>query len=157
MQDDIAAYFEKSLKMVNSNSGGIQSHPETVIVLAENAFNSGKQDVARRVVEHFLQRAPEKDQYYCRANVLMGLILDYEAKGSNGLESIRKRKTAINQMMLSIDVASAPENASRYDFIIYNTSLSCWKVIRPYMRSGRARSFNAEVCRISAALGAARA
>ena len=152
MQDDIAAYFEKSLKMINSYGGGISSHPEIAIALSENAFHSGKQVIARRVLEHFLQRAPEKDQYYCRANILMGLLLDYEAQGSYGIESIRKRKIAVSQMMLSIDVATAPENALRYDFLVYNTSLSCWRVIRPFMRAGRAKHFCTEVSRISAAL-----
>lgn len=138
--------------MVNSNTGGLHPHPETVIELAEKAFYSGRQSIARRVIEHFLGKSPQKDQYYCRANVLMGLILDHEAKESNGTESIRKRKHALSQMIIAIDVATAPENSSRYDFIVYNTSLSCWRVMRPFMRAGRAKSFAAEVCRISAAL-----
>ena len=152
MQDSVTETFQKSLHMVNSMKGGLQPHAESVIILAESAFYSGRLDTARKVVEHFLRRSPQKDQHFCKANVLLGLILDYEAKESNGAESIRKRKYALSQMIIAIDVATSIENASRYDFIIYNTSVSCWHILRPLMRAGRAKSFTAEVSRISSAL-----
>lgn len=142
----------KTHNVVNSIKRELQPHAESVIALAENAFQSGRLDVARKVVEHYLRRSPQKDQFYCNANVLLGLILDNEAKGCNGAESIQKRKYALSQMIIAIDVATSPENASRYDFIIYNTSISCWSILRPLMRAGRAKSFASEVCRLSAAL-----
>lgn len=151
-QDNLSSVLERSLCMMNTNRGGLQPHPESIITEAENAFFAGKQSLARRIVDHYLLRNPQKDQFYCRANLLMGLILDDDAKGSNGSESIRKRKHSISQMIIAIDVATAPENASRYDFIVYNASLSCWKVIRPFLRTGRSKSFATEVCRISNAL-----
>lgn len=140
------------LSVVNSNKGGLQPHAESVIQLAENSFNSGRQDVARKIIEQFLERSPQKDQYFCRANTLMGLILDYEARYSNGSESIRLRKHALSQMIISIDVATTVESSTRYNFIVFNTSLSCWTVMRSFMRTGRAKHFAAETSRISAAL-----
>jgi hypothetical protein len=82
----------------------------------------------------------------------MGLILDYEARETNGIESIKQRKHAVSQMLISIDIATAVENASRYSFIVFNTSLSCWQVMRQFMRTGRAKSFAVEIGRICAAL-----
>lgn len=151
-QDNVAAHLERSLFMMNSNREGLSPHPESIITEAEKAFTAGMQPVARRILEHYLMRNPQKDQFYCRANLLMGLILDDEAKASNGSESIRKRKHSISKMITAIEVATAPENTARYDFIVYNASLSCWKVMRPFMRTGRAKSFATEVCRISTAL-----
>ena len=140
------------LTLVNSNRGGLQQHAESFLTLAETAFGAGHQHVARRIIEFFLQRSPQKDQYFCRASVLMGLILDYEAKATNGSESIRRRKNALSQMIVALDVATAPENTSRYAFIVFNTSVSCWRVLRTFMRAGRAKFFVFETSQISAAL-----
>ena len=152
MQDVVADLTQRSQYVVNSVKGELQPHAESIITLAEGAFYSGRLDIARKVVEHYLRRSPQRDQFFCKANVLLGLILDHEAKGCNGAESIQKRKYALSQMIIAIDVATSVENASRYDFIIYNTSISCWHILRPLMRTGRAKSFVTEVCRLSAAL-----
>lgn len=138
--------------MINTFEGGLQPHAESDITLAERAFDSGQHDIARKIIEYFMSRSPQRDQHYCSANNLLGLILNEEAKKSSGTESIQKGKIALNQMMVAIDIATAIENASRYDFVLYNTSVSCWQIIRPFMRAGRAKSFTIEVCRISAAL-----
>ena len=145
--------FETMLTLVNSNKGGgLMKHAETFLTMAEGAFAAGNQQVARRIVEFSLQRSPQKDQYFCRASVLMGMILDAEAKATNGSESIRRRKNALSQMTVSLDVAVAPENTSRYNFIVFNTSVACWRVLRPFMRTGRAKFFVYETSQISAAL-----
>ena len=138
--------------MINSYQGGLQPHAESVIMLAEKAFDSGHHEVARKVIENFLRRSPQKDQHFCRANNLLGLILNQESKKSSGTESIQKGKNALSQMIIAVDIATAAENASRYDFVLYNTSVSSWQIIRPFMRVGRAKSFTTEVCRISSAL-----
>jgi hypothetical protein len=149
---ELLKQFETTLTLVNSNKGGLQPHAESLVGLAEEAFTGGHRAVARRIVEYYLQRAPQKDQYYVRASVLLGLVLDNEAKATNGSESIRRRKHALSQMIAALDVATAPENASRYAFLVFNTSVACWRVLRPYIRAGRGRFFVNEASQVSAAL-----
>ena len=129
-----------------------QRHPASVVLHAEKEFYAGRHSVAREVVEDFLRRPPQKDQYYCRANTLMGLIIDHEAKCSTGTDSIIKRKMALSLMIIAIDVATAPQNLPKYNFVVFNTSLSFWEVIRPYLTAGKAKYFSVEVCHMSAAL-----
>ena len=129
-----------------------QQHSELVIVHAEKEFYAGRQSVAREIVEDFLQRPPQKDQFFCRASALMGLIIDHEAIDSNGTNSIMKRKLALSQMIIAVDVATAPQNVPKYNFVVFNTSLSFWEVFRPFCNVGRAKYFSVEVCRMSAAL-----
>ena len=130
----------------------LERHLESVVVRAEKEFYAGRQSVAREFVEDFLRRTSQKDQYYCRANALMGLLIDHEAKGSYGSESILKRKSALSQMIIAVDVATAPQNVPKYNFVVYDTSLLFWDIIRPFLTVGRAKYFSAEVCRMSAAL-----
>lgn len=127
-------------------------HPESVVLHAEKEFYAGRQSVAREVIEDFLERTPKKDQPYCRANTLMGLIHDHLAKDSYGTDSITKRKFALSQMIIAVDVATAPLNAPKYNSVVFDTSLSFWDVVRPFMSVGRAKYFTVEVCRMSAAL-----
>lgn len=45
-----------------------------------------------------------------------------------------------------------PENKERYQFIIFNISLDCWKIVRQFLRKGRARYFKEEMMLICQAL-----
>ena len=131
---------------------GLLRHPESVVLHAEKEFYAGRRSVAREVIEDFLGRTPKKDQSYCKAYTLMGLIHDHLAKDSYGADSITKRKFALSQMIIAVDVATAPQNAPKYHSVVFDTSLSFWNVVRPYMCVGRAKHFTVEVCRMSAAL-----
>lgn len=127
-------------------------HPESVVIHAEKEFYAGRQSVAREVIEDFLERNAKKDQFYCRAYTLMGLIHDQLAKDSYGTDSITKRKFALSQMIIAVDVATAPQNVPKYNSVVYDTSLSFWDVVRLFLSVGRAKHFTVEVCRMSAAL-----
>ena len=73
--DDITGDFERSLLIQNTSRKVLKPHAESLLILAERAFYSGRKNIARSVVEHFLRRSPQKDQHYCRANTLMGSVV----------------------------------------------------------------------------------
>ena len=75
-----------------------QTHAELDIFAAEAAFATENVAISRHIVENFFRRKPQKDSFYCRAKLTLALILDYEARDSNGDESIALRKIAINEV-----------------------------------------------------------
>jgi hypothetical protein len=128
-------------------------HPELVVLVAEIAFKTGFESLSREVIEDYFDERPDKGAFYCRARQLMGLILNFEASKSNGSESIELRKKALSEVMESLSVAQNTKNMEvRYAFIVYNTSVTCWQIVRPFLREGRGKYFVDEVSKVSAAL-----
>lgn len=128
-------------------------HPELVVLVAEIAFKTGFEALAREVIEDYFDERPDKGAFYCRARQLMGLILNFEASESNGTESIELRKKALSEVMDSLSVAQNTKNMEvRYAFIVYNTSVTCWQIVRPFLREGRGKYFVDEVSKVSTAL-----
>ena len=144
--------YNKLAATSNSTTMEYYEHTELVILLAETAFNTEHYSITRNILDNYLQKIPQKDQYFCRAKLLLGLIVVREASGIYGAECIKYRKIALNSMMEALDVASSPENIQRYSFLIYNVSILCWKVIQPFLRPGRAKNFSGEMQNISSAL-----
>jgi hypothetical protein len=148
---DHFTYIQKNrnLKMAPNYS----DHPELVVSVAEVAFKTGFELIAREVIEDYFDERPDKGSFYCRARQLMGLIMNFEASKSNGMESIELRKKALKEVMESVTVAQNTKNMEvRYAFIVYNSSVACWKIVRPFLREGRAKHFCEEVSKMSAAL-----
>ena len=54
--------------------------------------------------------------------------------------------------MSALDIATLPENAFRYKFLVYNISLVVWKIVNPFLRSQRAKHFLAEMQKSCSAL-----
>lgn len=143
--------YNKLLSILNSQIIVIE-HYELHICIAEVAFMTAKQAIARKVLERYFQTNPQKDQLYCRGKQLLGLIINYEASETNGERSIYWRKLALAEIMMSLQVATSPENAARYKFLVFNTSISCWQVVQPFLRAGRAKEFTQEMNKMAAAL-----
>ena len=143
--------YNMLLSVVNSQIV-IVEHYELHVCTAEVAFMTERQTIARKVIERYFQTNPQKDQLYCRAKQLLGLIINYEARETNGERSIYWRKLALAEIMTSLQVATSPDNASRYKFVVFNTSISCWQVVQPFLRAGRAKEFTQEMNKMAAAL-----
>ena len=121
-------------------------------MLAEASYNTEQYGITRKILDNYFQRVEQKDQFYCRAKLLHGLVIVNEAKSKNGAECLKYRKIALNEMMESLNVATSPENSHRYSYIVHNTSIFVWKIIQPFLRTGRAKNFINEIQRVSAAL-----
>ena len=138
---------------VHTQKRRYHDHPELVVSICEVAFMTGFSEIAREVVQSYFDEKPQKDQFYCRAKILFGLIIDFEAKKTNGLASIKERKSALVHVIEALDVATNTElNGSRYSFLIFNASLACWQIVSPFLRATRASNFLLEMSRCSAAL-----
>ena len=123
--------------------------------VAEAALATKNEAIAKSIITRFLQTEPQADQYFCRARLSLALILDIEAAHTNGSISIRERKIAMAQVLAALDVAVAPENIARYKFLVFNCTATGWKIVHPFLRSGRAKFFIVEMQRMSNALEAA--
>ena len=97
---------------------------------------------------------PDPDQFLCKAELLYAQILDVESSKKNGMECIRYKKHALNRVMIALDIATHPKNASRYKFVVYNVSLTLWKIVQPFLREEHAKFFLPEMQRTCDALEA---
>eukprot|EP01041_Mallomonas_annulata_P001674 gene1674-3234_t len=144
--------FCKLQATVNSLSNDNRTHAELTVLIAEAAFATENYTISKEILQNFLIASPQKDQFYCRAKLLMGQIIDHESAGSHGMDNIQKRKIALSYVMESLDVAMAPENMNRYKFLVYNTSVIFWKIIHQFLRKGHAKHFLNEIQKISNSL-----
>jgi len=134
------------------------SHSELTVFVAETAYLTEEYQIARSIIEIFLVKVKgiQHDQLYCRAKLLLALLIDYEAteQSLSGSESLKVRKYAIKEINDALAVAMQPENAGRYKFVIYNTSVIFWRIVSPFLRAGRAKEFLSDIVRVSDALEA---
>ena len=138
-----------SLPSSNSN---IKEHSELYVVLAEVAFYTENYALSRHVIESILQLDMQLDQFYCRAKLLLALLIQHETKDYNGTELLRWHKYAVAEVMLALDVVLSVKNAGRYKFMLFNVSVVFWRIVQPFLRQNRAKHFLVEMKRIVNAL-----
>ena len=63
-----------------------------------------------------------------------------------------QRKRALNELIVALQVAIRPDNKARYEFLVFNVSVEAWKIIRPFLRIGRAKYFVEEITSIATSL-----
>ena len=99
---------------------------------------------ALSVLENFFRRNPQKGQFYCRGKQLMALTLNVQAACTSGAESIRQRRLALSYVLQALEVAVDGDNKTRYKWLVFNVSVTCWQIVSPFLRSGRAKFFETE-------------
>jgi hypothetical protein len=131
-------YVQNFLQEINNDSAEFQ------ISMAEAAYYAEQFHIARQLVEIYFQSEPQRDQLFCRAKVLLALIINYESRELSGSSLLLKKKLAVSEIISALDIAVSPTNLSRYRSLVYNISLSFWEIVRPFMRRERAASFSNE-------------
>jgi hypothetical protein len=116
--------------------------------MSEAAYYTEQFPIARQLVESYFQSEPQRDQLFCRAKVLLALIIDHESREFSGTSLLIKKKLAISEIMYSLETAMAPTNLARYRSLVYNISLSFWEIVRPFMRRERAGAFANEFSQV---------
>lgn len=114
---------------------------EVSISLAEGAYYTENYKICRQLLEFYFQNEPQRDQFYCRGKITFGLLINYESREASGTMNIAQKKKAISELLQALEIATAPNNQSRYKFIVYNLSVAFWEIVRPFLRSERAASF----------------
>jgi tetratricopeptide (TPR) repeat protein len=137
---------------VNSIENKTNEHSELRISLAETAYLTENYSLARELIEEFLLQNPQQDSFYCQAKVTLGLLIDHEASGTYGEVNIQQRKFALQELQIALQVALSAENKDRYQFLIFNISIECWKIARQFLRKGRAKYFKEEMVQICQSL-----
>lgn len=150
--DNVYKIYNNLIITTNTTSIEYYEHTELIVLLAETSYNTENYLITRKILDNFLQKYYQKDQYYCRAKLLLGLIIVNEATKNYGSECIKYRKIALKSMIEALEVANNNENIHRYSFIIYNATILCWKVIQPFLRTGRAKYFTSEMQKLSNSL-----
>lgn len=130
---------------MNSIENKSIDHAELILTTAETAFITENQTISRNLVEEFLLQSPQHDSFYCRAKILLGLLIDFEASSTYGEVNIRQRKLALNELTTALNVAIHLNNKDRYQYLLFNISIECWKIIRQFLRKGRAKYFKEEM------------
>lgn len=83
---------------------------------------------------------------------MLGLLIDLEASSTYGEVNIRQRKLALNELNNALNVAMHLENKDRYQFLLFNISIESWKIIRQFLRKGRAKYFKEEMIQFCQAI-----
>ena len=92
---------------------------------------------------------PQMDQFYIRGKLILALLISYEDRSKNGNELLKCNKVAIGETMTALDIALNPKNLARYKFLVFNISVVFWKIVHKFLRFSRAKSFTAEIARVS--------
>ncbi|RYH06060.1 hypothetical protein EON65_43345, partial [archaeon] len=119
----------------------IKDHAELVVASSEAAIYAEEFVVARRIIVRYFQLSPQKDSLFVRAKIVMALIINFESRDLHGTLKIQSGEKSMKELLDGLDVAIAPANLSRYRFMVYNLSLAAWTVVRPFLRTNRAKSF----------------
>ena len=99
-----------------------------------------------------LQLDMQLDHFYCRAKLLLALLIQHETNDLNGTELLRWHKYAVNEIMLALDIVMNVKNVNRYKFMLFNVSVVFWKIVHPFIRQNRAKHFLLEMKRVVNAL-----
>ena len=77
-----------------------QDHGELNVVAAEAAFATAHYSEARDILENFFRSNPQRDSLFCRAKLVLALVLDFEAGNAHGDKSIELRKSALREVCI---------------------------------------------------------
>jgi hypothetical protein len=67
----------------------------------------------------------------------------------NGNKKISECLIAVGHVINAMEIAISFENMQRYNFLVYNSSVILWKIVQPFLRPGRAKTFSSEMLKMS--------
>ena len=121
------------------------------IELALRSKNKQRNDKAEQVVDFFFEHTSCEDQFYCRALFAKG-ILEFRKidegllKAEKNLEQTLKSWEYIEK---ALDIIVRPENKQRYEFLIYNSDIVIYEILRPLLKPGWSKHFQAIIEKLS--------
>ena len=120
-----------------TRSGALPKSAELLVLAAEAGVSNELFDaVAQRACDQFFMDNPPQNQFYCRALFARALVEAWKARPLNGASAVRQLLHAVQFILQALDIALKPGNRPRYDFIVYNSTVHLWNVVRPLMRPG---------------------
>jgi len=134
--------FDEADLLVRSNPSKFSL--QLLVLIAETATTlETRNTVGKRYVDLFFQRPPSNDQFHIKALLLNAEFLSLQVYSENlkGQQAVDQTRQAYTFIQEAIDTINKPENKPRYQFLIYNASVSAWKILRPMVRQGYAKHF----------------
>ncbi|KAG9410401.1 hypothetical protein AC1031_018439 [Aphanomyces cochlioides] len=126
-----------------TQSGQLQSDQlrlhELLAHVAEVAVREDDFATANECVRWFLILAYPRDQFYCRLLFIRAKCIAHDAKSMQGQPYIDQLQYAIHWILQVAKLALETTSRPHYDFLVYNASITYWRVARPLMRPGTAR------------------
>ena len=118
----------------------------------ELALKSKKRDEqAERILNFMFDHTTCQDQFYCRG-LLCFAIIEFRKIDQRGLkaeENLEQTLKAWGYIEKALEIIIRPENKSRYEFLIYNTAITTYQVLRPLNKPGWGQHFVAILEKIS--------
>ena len=137
-------YKEKALGILDSIDGSLSSNTrqslsslpmEIFVRFVEIALESGLRDgLTKRYVTLTLQHFECKNQFYVRLLLAQALLEGRigDLKAEKAIEQLKKAWDIIKK---AIEICALPTNKPKYQFLVYNASITMWRIIRPYIKN----------------------
>lgn len=148
-----ADFTEFSAKVMNYNPldslPATIKHPQLTVMVAQAALYTENYDIAKEVLALYFQTDQQLDQFYCDAKIVKALLVKYDSRNMNGTESMNFHKLAVAELMEALEISLSPKhNLSRYKFLVFNISTAFYKIVHPFLRTGRAKFFAPEMTKV---------
>lgn len=149
--------FDEADSLVRSNSRMIsqQLSLQILVLISETGMIlEDHNEATERNLDLYFQYPSPLDQFYIRALLAYAQIQSFKIKTKTlkGQDAIDQTKLAYTYIQKAVETIVKPENKQKYTFLVYNTSLAVWNILRPMMLSGFAKSFTENLEKISALL-----
>lgn len=157
-------YSEKAKILFDEADLSIRSKSRTIsqqfslqllVLLSEiGMMLEDRNEVSERTLDLYFQYPSPLDQFYIRALLAYGQLqaLKVRSKLIKGQDAIDQTKLAYTYIQKAIETIIKPENKQKYTFLIYNTSVAVWNILRPILLPGFSKSFIENLEKISAML-----
>jgi len=132
--ENCAIIVEKIYNILKSNNESLVKKDKAVsfgsdlyVQTAELALKISKKDIALNLLSMYFSGDNPPNQFECRAYLCYA-----QAVLPNATKSINKMMASIVYLMKALDIC---EQNARYSFLVYNTSVIYWTLIRPFYKS----------------------
>ena len=149
--------FDEADSLVRSNSRMLsqQLSLQMLVLVSETAMMlEDRIEAAERSLDLYFQYPSPLDQFYIRALLAYAQIqsLKVRVRTLKGQDAIDQTKLAYTFVQKAVETIVKPENKQKYVFLVYNTSVAVWNILRPMMLPGFAKSFTENLEKMSALL-----
>ncbi len=143
-------YKEKALAIIDSLDKTLSANTRSALAnlpleifvrYAEIVLEAGTRDeLASKYVNLILQHFTCRNQFYIRALLAQALLEGRQVFGGpgrdplKGEQAIEQIKKAWEIVKSALDIAGTPTNKAKYQFLVYNASITMWRIVRPYVK-----------------------
>jgi len=140
-------YKEKALNILDSIDNSLSANTrlslsnlplEIFVRLAEISIESGARDqIAQKFVSIILQHFECRNQFYVRTLLAQAFLESREivTKGLKAEIAIEQIKKSWETLKAAIEICVLPQNKVKYQFLVYNASITMWKIVRLYVKT----------------------